>query len=98
MSSIIKNGKGDKWRKTHFRNYWNNFPESMGPRVAKGSYFPTTNPGHNCQLLNGDRTHELVPIQTDGGGTILVEPTELLDYPRDGDDSFSMLDGSFGDN
>lgn len=31
----------------------------------------------------GDRTHELVPVQTDGGGDILVEPTSLLDYPKD---------------
>jgi hypothetical protein len=33
----------------------------------------------------GDRTHESVPMQTDGGGIILVEPTELPNYPRDGE-------------
>lgn len=35
-------------------------------------------------IVGGDLTHEMVPVQTDGGGEILVHPTELLDYPRDG--------------
>jgi len=26
------NGKGDKWRKTNFKKYYNNFPTSMGPK------------------------------------------------------------------
>jgi hypothetical protein len=34
-------------------------------------------------LVGGDRTFELVPMQTDGGDIILVEPTMLLEYPRD---------------
>lgn len=31
-----------------------------------------------------DKTDELVPYQTDGGGIVLKHPTEMLDYPRDG--------------
>lgn len=33
----------------------------------------------------GDLTHTMVPMQTDGGGEILVHETELPDYPRDGE-------------
>jgi hypothetical protein len=29
------NGKGDKWRKTNFKSYYNNFPEDMGPKSKK---------------------------------------------------------------
>jgi hypothetical protein len=36
-------------------------------------------------LGNGDQTHEMVEILEDGGGTRLVHPTELPDYPRDGE-------------
>jgi hypothetical protein len=25
-------GKGDKWRKTNFKKYYNNFPKDMGPK------------------------------------------------------------------
>lgn len=35
-------------------------------------------------LLGGDRTDQMVPIKEDGGGTRLVNETELPDYPRDG--------------
>lgn len=35
-------------------------------------------------IIGGDLTHEMVPVQTDGGGEILVHPTQLPDYPRDG--------------
>lgn len=36
-------------------------------------------------LLGGDRTDRMVPVQEDGGGTRLVNETELPDYPRDGE-------------
>ena len=36
-------------------------------------------------LTEGDLTYKMVPVQTDGGGTILVNETETLDYPRDGE-------------
>ena len=38
-------------------------------------------------LTEGDLTYKMVPVQTDGGGTILVNETETLDYPRDGEKS-----------
>jgi hypothetical protein len=38
----------------------------------------------NAPIVGGDLTHEMVPVQTDGGGEILVHPTELPDSPRDG--------------
>ena len=37
-------------------------------------------------IVGGDLTYQMVPVQTDGGGEILVHETELLDYPRDGDE------------
>lgn len=37
-------------------------------------------------ITGGDLTHTMVPVQTDGGGEILVHETELPDYPRDGDE------------
>lgn len=36
--------------------------------------------------FNGDLTHAMVSIQTDGGGIVLVDPTQTSDYPKDGDD------------
>lgn len=36
-------------------------------------------------LVGGDKNHEMVPEQTDGGGIRLVHPTSLPDYPRDGE-------------
>ena len=33
----------------------------------------------------GDLTNNMVVVQTDGGGEILVSETELPDYPRDGE-------------
>ncbi len=41
-------------------------------------------------IVGGDLTHTMVPVQTDGGGEILVHPTELLDYPRDGEKLVQM--------
>lgn len=40
----------------------------------------------NQLLVGGDKTHEMVPEQTDGGGIRLVHPTSLPDYPRDGEE------------
>jgi hypothetical protein len=37
-------------------------------------------------IVGGDLTHTLVPVQTDGGGEILVHETELPDYPTDGNE------------
>ena len=37
-------------------------------------------------IVGGDLTYQMVPVQTDGGGEILVHETELPDYPRDGDE------------
>jgi rubrerythrin len=31
----------------------------------------------------GDLAHTMVPVQTDGGGTVLVNETDLSDYPKD---------------
>lgn len=31
----MNNGKGDKWRKTNFRKYYDNFPEGMGPKPPR---------------------------------------------------------------
>lgn len=71
VMDTVKNGKGSKSRITSFRKFWNNWPKSMGPKTKD-------------MLVGGDRTHELVPVQTDGGGIRLVSPTHLPDYPRDG--------------
>jgi len=38
----------------------------------------------------GDLTHTTVPVQTDGGGIIMVHETELPDYPRDGEKLVQM--------
>ena len=35
-------------------------------------------------ITGGDRSDELIPMETDGGGTILVEPSEHPTFPRDG--------------
>jgi len=35
-------------------------------------------------ITGGDRSNELVPMESDGGGTILVEPSEHPNFPRDG--------------
>lgn len=35
-------------------------------------------------ILGGDTTDNLVPEETDGGGTRLVRPVDLPDYPKDG--------------
>jgi len=35
-------------------------------------------------IVGGDLTHTLVPVQTDGGGEILVNPDQLPDSPKDG--------------
>ena len=86
-------GKGDAWRKTNFRKYYSNWPENMGPQrpiyaPLRPIYAPLgcirSDTSDFMTSHNGDRTHELVPMLLDGGGEILVEPTEMLDYPRDG--------------
>lgn len=39
---------------------------------------------HFEQIVGGDLTHEMVPMQEDGGGIRLVDRTEDPNFPRDG--------------